>query len=94
MSRNLTERPLSLCPQDEFGSFLQRILGKRAGGHERSIAKDLRSAWGTNYGVMQTTDYLGNPGKVVHAPAMTIYGVSTPQEFYSALGAPIWKTAR
>src|SRR5690606_23499831 len=83
---NTLERmPLSLCPMDEFGGFLRRINHKRAGSFEQGVTKVMRSAWGASFGMMMTPEWAGRPAKMIYAPAMSIYGVSTAEEFYSAL---------
>lgn len=86
----ITRMPLALCPMDEFGAFLKRINGRRASGFEQGITKTLRTAWGTNYGQMSTPEWAGRAMQNIYAPAVSIYGVSTPMEFYTALeGADI-----
>jgi hypothetical protein len=81
----LLESPLCLCPQDEFGAFLKRANGKRASGFESSISKVLRSAWGSSFQAMSTPDWAGRKMEIINAPALSLFGVSTPEEFYSAL---------
>lgn len=77
--------PLSLCPMDEFGGFLRRINSRKASGFEQTITKTLRTAWGTNFGMMRTPEWAGRPAESIFAPAMSIYGASTPEEFFAAL---------
>jgi hypothetical protein len=77
--------PLSLCPMDEFGGFLRRINSRKASGFEQTITKTLRTAWGTNFGMMRTPEWAGRPAESIFAPALSIYGASTPEEFFAAL---------
>lgn len=81
----LNREPLSVCPMDEFGSFLKRIHSRRASGFEGAITGILRQSWGASFGVMSTAEYAQRAGTPIHSPALSIYGVSTPREFYEAL---------
>jgi hypothetical protein len=86
----LQRKPLSACPIDEIGSFLKRINNRHAGEFTTSISGVLRTAWGASYSPMPTPEWAGRSSVIIHAPAMSIYGVSTPEEFYAALeGADI-----
>lgn len=81
----LRHQPLVLCSMDEFGSFLKRINSKRSSNHEQAITGTLRSAWGASFGSFQTPAYAGRQSEKIVAPAMSIYGASTPVEFYGAV---------
>ena len=81
----LVRSPLSLCAQDEWGAFLKRINNRRASGFEASISKILRTAWGASWQAMMTPEWAGRPAACIHAPALSIYGISTEDEFWSAL---------
>ena len=39
----VTKQPLALCPQDEFGGFMQRVFNRKGSTHERAIPQILRS---------------------------------------------------
>ncbi|MGH6753038.1 MAG: hypothetical protein ACREDP_12810, partial [Bradyrhizobium sp.] len=41
--------------------------------------------WGTSYAPMITPEWAGRPAEMIHAPHVSIYGVSTPEEFYESL---------
>jgi hypothetical protein len=77
--------PLSACPMDEFGSFLKRINHARASGFEASISKVLRNVWGSNFTGITTPEWASLQSEVIFAPAMSIYGNSTPGEFFKSL---------
>lgn len=81
----LQRKPLSVCPMDEFGAFLKRVNSKRASGYEAAISKILRSAWGSSFEAFPTPEWAGRASAVINAPAISIYGLSTPDEFYEAL---------
>jgi len=83
---NMLERQtVSVCPMDEFGSFLAKMNNRRASTHEAGMSAFLREAWGRSFKTMITPEWGGRPSKAIHAPAMSIFGVSTPEEFYEAL---------
>jgi len=85
---NLVVRsPLSLCPQDEFGDFMARIGAKKASGFEKSIAKILRQMWSSSFSVYQTPEWAGKESTTIHSPALSIIGVSTPAQFWTAMEA-------
>jgi hypothetical protein len=81
----IARSPLSCCAMDEFGSFLKRINNKRASGFEGAISGILRTAWGTSFRPMTTPEWAGRASETIMAPAMSVYGASTPEEFYGAL---------
>lgn len=77
--------PLSVCAMDEFGSFLKRINSKKASGFEGAISGLLRTAWGLAFESMQTPEWAGRSAENIASPAMSIFGVSTADEFYDSL---------
>jgi hypothetical protein len=82
----LQRQPLSLCPMDEFGAFLKRINNPRKSSqHEAAISKILRSSWGTSFEDLTTPEWAGRKSEVICTPALSIYGLSTPDEFYESL---------
>lgn len=81
----LVRAPLSVCAMDEFGSFMKRIGSRKASSFEGAISGILRTAWGSSFKPMPTPEWAGKASEVIMAPAMSIYGVSTAEEFYGAL---------
>lgn len=77
--------PVSLAAIDEFGTFLKRINGRRAGGFEKEISKVLRTAWGVNFKSMRTPEWAGRPSQTIYAPALTLMGTTTASEFFKSL---------
>lgn len=82
----MLSKPLNLCAQDEFGAFLKRVNSRRASGFEASISKILRQLWGTSFESFVTPEWAGRQAAIIKSPAMSIYGLSTPGEFYESLG--------
>lgn len=81
----LKRQACCLCPMDEFGVFLAKINHRRASSHEAGMSSFLREAWGRSFKAMVTPEWGGRPSETIHAPAMSIFGVSTPEEFFAAL---------
>lgn len=85
LSSFLLRSPLALCPQDEFGAFLKRANGKKASGFEGGLSKDLRTLWGTGFEPYATSEAAGRKSEIIHAPALSLFGMSTHAEFYESL---------
>jgi Bifunctional DNA primase/polymerase, N-terminal len=84
----LTKRsvqPTFVCAIDEFGAYLKRILSKKAASHEQGITKPLRSLWSCNHDDYETPQWASVNSQTVESPAMSIYGTSTPEDFFAAL---------
>lgn len=81
--KRLTRQPLTLSGIDEFGSFLGRINGRKASPHEKAITGVLRTAWGTSFDTLAPPEWAGQVGEPIHSPALSLYGVSTQEEFFS-----------
>jgi hypothetical protein len=86
----LTREPLMLAAIDEFGSFLARVNDKKSGGHEKAISGVWRSAWGKSFKTLPPMEWAGRTSAPIYSPALSIFGMSTPQEFYASIqGADI-----
>jgi len=83
----LRVKPLALCPQDEFGAFLKRINNRRASGFEAGISKVLREMWGLSFNRYDTPEWAGRASEPIKCPALSLYGLSTPSEFFESLQA-------
>lgn len=83
-------QPLMLCYMDELGSYLQRINNpKGASGYEKAISGALRTFWGASFDVIHPPAWAKSSSrdvlKPIQSPALSIYGMSVHEEFYSAL---------
>lgn len=81
----LSRKPLSVCAMDEIGAFLKRLVHPRASAYEKAISKVLRSIWGSSFCPMMTPEWASVEATEIDNPALSIFGVSTPAEFFSAL---------
>jgi hypothetical protein len=80
-------KPLSLCAMDEFGAFLSRIGDPRANPNEAAISGELRKLWGISFDRFDSAESAHVVSQAVYSPALSIFGVSTLEEFYCALRA-------
>jgi len=93
--QNVARRPCMLSFIDEFGVVMGRINGNKASGYERQISGLLRTYWGKSFETVRPIAYADSNAaantKPIHAPALSIYGMSVPEEFYEALqGADVF----
>lgn len=83
--RLLQRAPVSVCCQDEFGSFLKRVNSKRASSHERGISEVLRTLWGKSFTPYRTPEWASCASVEVGSTALSILGSSTPDDLLGAL---------
>jgi Bifunctional DNA primase/polymerase, N-terminal/Protein of unknown function (DUF3987) len=83
----LKTTPVMLCMQDEIGGVLRAITNRKAGPHDRQVGELLRSLWGLSFASLAPPAWatVAETIKVVACPAVSILGVSTPDEFVAAL---------
>jgi hypothetical protein len=84
--QRLTDQPVMLCVQDEVGAVLRAATNQKAGTHERQVGELLRSLWGLSFATLSAPAWATIDSiKLVQCPAMSILGLSTPDEFTAAL---------
>jgi Bifunctional DNA primase/polymerase, N-terminal/Protein of unknown function (DUF3987) len=85
--QRLKSMPVMLCMQDEIGGVLRAITNRKAGTHDRQTGELLRSLWGLSFASLAPPAWatIADMIKVVACPAVSILGVSTPDEFVAAL---------
>lgn len=81
----LLRKPLSICAMDEFGSFMKRINSKRASGFEGAISKVIRTMWSSSFAPYATPEWAQKHSETIYSPAISLYGASTPEQFYSSM---------
>lgn len=81
----LVRQALGLCVMDEFGMFLSRISEPRAGPYVRDIGKVMRELWCKKFEPYRTPEWAQRQSVTIQSPALSILGVSTPEEFYQGL---------
>jgi hypothetical protein len=84
--RCLETMPLMLAVQDEFGDVLKAITDRKAGSHDRQTGEVLRALWGTSFKTLAAPAWATRDSiRLVHCPAVSILGLTTPEQFVSAL---------
>ncbi|MCC0013824.1 MAG: bifunctional DNA primase/polymerase [Rhodobiaceae bacterium] len=81
----LKRKPCALCPMDEFGDFMARVYSRKGGPHERAIPKILRTMWSANFDQAATPEWAQVESVQINAPHLSIFAVSTHEQFYSAI---------
>ena len=82
----LKMKPCALAVTDELGQNLFAKIGRKNGSsHEDGISSLLRELWGTSFDTFDTSMGAANQTVRIYAPSLTIFGASTPDEFYRSL---------
>lgn len=82
----VSRSPACVCVMDEFGAFLARGKSRMASTHEQTISAILRKLYTSSFDIVALTERAGEKFRLIYSPAMSIYGTSTAEEFYDALG--------
>lgn len=85
MINTIKSKPLCLVPMDEFGDFMRRVYARNGSSQERAITKIMRTVWSANFDPFSTPAWAAVESISLTAPHMSIYGVSTQEQFYTAL---------
>ena len=84
--RSLETMPVMLAVQDEIGAVLRAITDRKAGTHDRQTGEVLRALWGTSFKTLAAPAWATRDTiRMVRCPAVSILGLSTPDEFVAAL---------
>ncbi|MCF3934327.1 PriCT-2 domain-containing protein [Acuticoccus sp. M5D2P5] len=91
LERDLQASPCYCSIADEIGhTLLARISSGRASTHEAALGPLLRELWSASFSTLtlssRAMDVSGQP-KRLEAPAFSILGASTEQQFYGSLGS-------
>lgn len=81
----MAAKPLALWMLDEAADYLERILGP--GQHYQEIVTLIKKAWGYGFIPFQTTESLSRPSEIVHTPALSICGFTTPEDLFRVIKA-------
>jgi len=92
-SRTAIERVLSATPSalflfDEFGKYVQSILGERSAGHVRDVMTALMELYTSSSSMFYGTDKANareNPRFQISQPHPNIYGTTTSETFWDGL---------
>ncbi|RTL88112.1 MAG: hypothetical protein EKK29_05930 [Hyphomicrobiales bacterium] len=84
---HVTETPLSLVASDEVGVLLEKACNPRASSFERAITKSLREYWGSSFEEVAGIGRAASKGDAIKWPALSLFGVSTHDEFFNAMSS-------
>ncbi len=85
VQKMLNDKPLALCIQDEIGVFLKSVTSAKASSHEKAASQMLRTLWGISFAAVPSAQWATQKMSLISCPAVSVFGVSTPDEFLSAL---------
>src|SRR5262249_35280992 len=80
----LKRRPMFLSLIDEFGDFLARLANPKAGSYETDIMNQMKQTWNLSYKYYYTPSSKYDESIRIFAPAPSILGSSTAENFYAA----------
>lgn len=93
IEKSLRVRPSQLMPLDEFGKLAQAMMGRNAPSFAKLAAKSLleiypRSAPGSEWtGKARASDEHDAAAEPIHAPTLSLLGVSTPEGFFDGMSS-------
>lgn len=82
--------PVSLFQIDEFGLFLQAVQNPNAGSHKAEIVNNFIKMFSAATSVYYGTEYADQrtrPRIDITNPCVVLYGTTTPETFFPALGS-------
>lgn len=85
LRKTVAEQPSVFCIQDEYGGFLRQIDGPNFGVHNATIRTDMLEFFSTAESVYTGTAYAIGSTDKIHNPNLSILGMSTPSDFWSAV---------
>jgi hypothetical protein len=84
--RALETMPTMLAIQDEIGGVLRAVTNRKASSFDRQTGEILRALWGTSFQTVVAPAWATRDTiRLVRCPAVSILGLSTPDEFVAAL---------
>src|SRR5262245_11064127 len=84
-NRAMKANPLCLVAIDEIAGFLGRISSPKSSFWERRLSGKLREQWSCSFGAIGTMTSAEYDDVHIQCPAMSIFGTSTNNEFWSVL---------
>lgn len=85
LRNTLVDRPSILCIQDEFGGILRQINGPKVSPHDEAIRTDLLGFYSRAKDFYAGAAYAALKEVRIFNPNLSILGVSTPSDFWSAV---------
>jgi len=82
--KHLVAHPVSLNFMDELGAVFAMLADPKTAGYVRDVNEFLRELWGLSWGRYDSPSGAIDKTETVIAPALSILGMTTPQELYRA----------
>jgi hypothetical protein len=92
MMTALARHPCVLFQIDEFGDWLDDVLGPKSAPHRKQIAQRLKTLYSAAGNFVSGTEYadqtkMGRPREDIQQPHACMYGTTTPRQFWKAIAA-------
>ncbi|HVE23107.1 MAG TPA: bifunctional DNA primase/polymerase [Acidocella sp.] len=92
MMTALARHPCILFQIDEFGDWLDDVLGPKSTPHRKQIAQRLKTLYSAAGNFVSGTEYadqtkMGRPREDIQQPHACMYGTTTPRQFWKAIAA-------
>lgn len=87
LRNSLVDQPSLLSIQDEFGGIIRQIDGPKAGAHDQMIRVDMLKLFSRAKDFYAGAAYAATAAVKLFNPNLSIYGMSTPDDFWSALSS-------
>lgn len=81
----LLDTPCCVATIDEMGQLFAKLSNKRASSHEASMGNLIRELWSNSFDVYSTSSKAQQKSIGIQAPALSLFGASTVDEFYNSL---------
>ncbi|WP_028165450.1 bifunctional DNA primase/polymerase [Bradyrhizobium elkanii] len=85
LRKTIEHNPSQLSLIDEFGGFISKIMDRRAGTHQSSIRQMLMTMFTSADGMFKGTAAAAESATPIYNPNFSIYGTSTPFDFWPAM---------
>lgn len=81
------QKPASVCMIDEFGGLIAKIMDRKAGQHQAGIRHMLLKLYTSSDSTYRGAAYAQRSANPIHNPCLSIYGTTTPHDFWPAMSA-------
>ena len=85
LRKTIERRPSLLSMMDEFGGFINKIMDRRAGSHQSNMRTMLLKLFTMSDSSYQGTEGAQETATPIHNPNFSIYGTSTPHDFWPSM---------
>ncbi len=87
LRKSIERRPSQLSVMDELGGFIHKIMDRRAGSHQSGMRQMLLKLFTQSDSVFGGTEGAMEQATPIFNPNFSIYGTSTPHDFWPAMSS-------